>query len=73
MAQRAADRRKKITIKKIDLHSNDNHSFHLHLDVKSAWELLARISKEAWIEQQGTVPPSRVDKSIYKFISLDKY
>ena len=73
IAQRAAERRKKITVKKVDLHSSEHHSFHLHLDLKSSWELLTRMSKEAWIEQHGTLPPSRVDKSICKFITLGQY
>jgi len=73
MAQRAEERRKKITVTKIALHSKEHHSFHLDLDLKSAWELLTRISKEAWIEEHGTPPSSRVDKRICKFIPLDQY
>jgi len=51
------------------LHSEKHHSFHLSLDTKSAWELLAKLSQEAWIEQTGLMPPNRVDKSQYRFIS----
>ena len=71
MAQRAIERRKTIIIKKVDLHSIENHSFHIHLDVKKSWELLTRLSHEAWIEKTGQIPPSRVDKSIYQFIRLE--
>jgi hypothetical protein len=71
MEQRALKRKNLIKIKKIDLHSNEHHSFHNHLDVKESWEILTRLSKEAWIEQTGKTPPLRVDKSIYIFKQLD--
>jgi len=54
------------------VHSQEHHSFHPHLDIKKAWELLTRLSKEAWIEKTGEVPPLRVNKSIVKFINLDR-
>ena len=62
--------RKKATVEKLDLHSKDHHSFHLDLDDKASWELLGRISKETWRLQTGVVPPFRVDKSVFKIISL---
>lgn len=70
LEQRAEARRARISIKQVDLHSKEHNSFHPHLDLKSAWELLARLSKEAWIEQTGEIPPSSVDKSVVKFINL---
>ena len=70
LEQRAAARRKIATVKKVDLHSSEHHSFHPHLDVKKSWELLAKLSQEAWIEKTGNIPPQRVDKTIFKFISL---
>jgi len=70
MEQRSAARKEKITISKMALHSEEHHSFHPHLELKKAWELLTRLSKEAWIEKTGKIPPTRVDKSIVKFTSL---
>ena len=72
MAERAAQRRKKATLNIVSLHSNDHHSFHLHLSLKDSWELLAKMSQDTWREETGQTPPSRVDKSIYKFISQRK-
>jgi len=72
MQERAAARRKTLTVQKVALHSEEHHSFHIGLNVKDAWELLARLSKEAWIEKTGTMPPSRVNKSICKFIRLEQ-
>jgi len=69
MQERALRRRATMSITKVDLHSDEHHSFHTHLDVKSAWELLAKLSKEAWIEQTGQEAPSRVDKSVVRFIT----
>jgi len=70
LLERSSARRNLITMQKVNLHSLDNHSFHIGLDVESSWELLAKISKEAWIEKTGEMPPSRVNKSVYKFIHL---
>ncbi|WP_297440252.1 hypothetical protein [Sulfurimonas sp.] len=67
--ERALKRKNKITYAKMSLHSDEHHSFHTHLDVKSSWELLARLSQEAWKEKTGQFPPKRVDKSIVKFIT----
>ncbi len=68
LQERATKRRKNITFSKVSLHSERHHSFHIHLDVKDAWELLARHSKETWIEKTGQIPASHVDKSVYRFI-----
>ncbi|MEA1915098.1 MAG: hypothetical protein U9N30_07260 [Campylobacterota bacterium] len=69
MKERAALRKIKTTFNKVSLHSQEHNSFHTHLDVKNAWELLAKLSQEAWIEKTGTITNNRVDKSIYTFIS----
>lgn len=69
MLERAESRKKNITFKKIALHSREHNSFHTHLSIKNSWELLAKLSKESWIDKMGTIPDDRVDKSIYKFIS----
>jgi len=69
MHERAIRRRATMTITKVDLHSDEHHSFHAYLDVKSAWELLAKLSKEAWMQQTGQEAPTSVDKSIVRFIT----
>ena len=71
MQERAKNRRNSITYTKVDIHSDKHNSFHIHLDTKSSWELLAKISKEAWREKTGSLAPSRVDKSQYKFFTRD--
>jgi len=69
MQERAELRRTKITLNRVYLHSQEHHSFHTHLNTNDAWELLARLSQEAWIEKTGIIADNIVDKSIYKFIS----
>ena len=69
MQERAKHRRNSITYTQVDLHSKEHHSFHTHLDVKSSWELLAKMSKEAWKEQTGSTAPNYVDKSQCRFIT----
>ena len=69
MQERAIRRRATMSIIKVDLHSDEHHSFHTHLDVKSAWELLAKLSKEAWMQQTGQIAPTGVDKSVVRFIT----
>ncbi len=68
--ERAEARKRTATFTKVGLHSKEHDSFHTHLNPQDAWELLAKLSKEAWMEQTGTVAPSRVDKSICRFIKL---
>lgn len=72
MKERADARRKIVTIQKYNLYSSEHHSFHFHLGLKDSWELLARLSREAWIEKTGEEPSLRVDKSICRFISLEQ-
>ncbi len=66
LKERAKQRAKSITYKKLDLYSNSHHSFHLHLDDKASWELLSKLSKEEWHRKTGSKPPKQVDKSFYK-------
>jgi len=68
LKERALKRKRIISLNKTTLHSNNHHSFHISLDDKSAWELLAKLSKEAWIEQTGKKPSDFVDKSVIKYI-----
>jgi len=69
MQERAKRRKDMITITKTSLHSKNHNSFHLHLSDKEAWELLAKISKEAYFEQTGKIASNRVDKLVVKFIT----
>lgn len=71
-ALRAEKRRELATINVEKLHSKTHNSFHCHLDLKDSWELLAKLSKERWIEETGEKPPLRVDKSQYRVISLEQ-
>ena len=71
MKERAKQRAKNITYKKVDLHSSSHHSFHLHLDDKSSWELLSKLSKEEWHRKTGSEAPKHVDKTFYKVIRID--
>ncbi len=61
MEERASTRRRTATFTKVGLHSKEHNSFHTHLSAQDAWELLAKLSKEAWMEQTGKAAPSRVD------------
>jgi len=61
--QRRIKRLKTIKVNKISLHSSDNHSFHIGLSPLESWELLARISKEAWYLETGKKAPSSLDKN----------
>ena len=72
LQQRAEARRQKATITKLNLHSEEHNSFHTHLNLEESWELLAKISKEKWIEETGEIPSSSVDKTQYKVISLSE-
>ena len=69
MQERAQRRRNSITYTQVSLHSKEHHSFHTHLDAKASWELLAKMSQEAWQEQTGTCAPKYVDKLQYRFIT----
>jgi len=72
MQERVDERRRKMTLNKVHLHAPEHNSFHISLSLKDSWELLAKLSEEAWIEKTGTIPSSRVDKNICRFISLEE-
>ncbi len=72
MQQRAKQRRKSLTLNIVNLHAQEHHSFHTHLNTKDAWELLAKLSKEAWMEKTGMLANNRVDKSSYRFIKQNQ-
>jgi len=71
LEQRSKDRRSRIVVSKVSLHSSDHHSFHPELSCEEAWELLARLSKERWREETGREASNRVDKSALKIIRKD--
>lgn len=66
--ERAEARKRTATVKKFDLHSKEHHSFYINLDATQAWELLAKLSKERWMEETGLMAPGAVDKSVCKII-----
>ncbi|MDD2508584.1 hypothetical protein CRU94_07460 [Arcobacter sp. AHV-9/2010] len=68
--QRALNRRDKITITKIPLHSLNHHSFHFELDCKKSWDLLYSMSIKKWENENKMVAPLFVDKNIIRKISL---
>jgi len=61
--KRRAERLKTIKVNKISLHSSDNHSFHVGLSPIESWELLSRMSKEAWYLETGKKAPTSLNKS----------
>ncbi len=70
LKERAKQRAKSITYKKIDLYSSSHHSFHLHLDDKASWELLSKLSQEEWYRKTGSKASKYVDKSFYKITRI---
>ena len=69
--KRRAKRLNTIVINKTSLHDNDS-SLHICLSPLESWELLARISKESWFLQTGTVAPDHLDKSKVTIFQRDK-
>lgn len=67
---RSAERRKKITIKKTELHSAEHHSFHFELSDTESFSLLRKMSLERWQEENGYQSNGRVDRSMVKIIHL---
>ncbi len=68
LQERARKRRKNITIATVSLHSKEHHSFHPHLSDKEAWELLAKLSQERWMEESKTTHFAPLDKTKVKVI-----
>ncbi len=69
---RAENRRKTITISKVNLHSQNHHShsFHLDLNCTQAWNLLYTMSVKKWQEENNKIAPLFVDKTVVRKISL---
>ncbi len=57
---RAENRRKTITISKVNLHSQNHHS----------WNLLYTMSVKKWQEENNKIAPLFVDKTVVRKISL---
>jgi len=72
LEERAAQRKKSATVKKVSLKSDMHHSFHFHLSDEESFELLAKLSKEAYFQHTGTVALDFVDKTKVKKISLSQ-
>ncbi len=67
---RAESRRKTVTISKVNLHSQNHHSFHLDLNCTQAWNLLCTMSVKKWQEENNKIAPLFVDKTVIRKISL---
>jgi len=72
LEERAAQRKKMATVQKVSLKNDTHHSFHFHLSDEESFELLAKLSKEAYFEQTGIMAPAFVDKASVKKISLSQ-
>lgn len=70
LQERAAQRKQSATVVKVHLKSDEHHSFHFHLNDEESFELLAKLSKEAYFEKTGMLAPSFVDKTKVRKISL---
>ncbi len=66
--KRRAKRLGNITVQKIELKSEKNSAFHFDLTPLESWELLAKISKEAWFLESGQKAPDKLDKTKIKII-----
>lgn len=69
--RRREERLKCLTVTQIGLHDEDNHAFHLSLSPRASWELLTKISHEAWYIQTGQKAPTRLDKNMVHIITKD--
>lgn len=70
--ERREERLKNIKVKKLSLHSKENHSFHIGLSALESWELLSKISKESWFLETGQKAPDCVDKTVVKILSKER-
>ena len=70
LKERAEQRKQNATVNKVSLKSKEHHSFHFHLSDEESFELLAKMSKEAYFETTGTVAFDFVDKTRVRKISL---
>ncbi len=61
--QRKLVRMKTLTLNQVDLHSNENNSFHFNLTPLESWDLLSKLSYEEYFHQTGNTPSHFVDKT----------
>ena len=66
--KRRVERLGNTIVQKIDLKSEENSAFHFNLTPLESWELLSRISKDAWFLESGQKAPSKLDKTKIKII-----
>ena len=71
--KRRAQRLGQMQVKTMHLHSDENHAFHTELSTQESWELLAKISHEAWQIQTGKKAAERLDKSIVNIVKRNGY
>ena len=71
--KRRAKRLGQMQVKTMHLHSDLHHAFHTELSTHESWELLAKISQEAWQIQTGKKAPERLDKSIVNIVKRNRY
>ena len=64
--QRRLERRKSMTINKVNLHSKEHHSFHIGIDGNTLSKLVFDMS----MNEHGTSHLKRLDKSEVKIIKL---
>lgn len=68
--KRSIERKKKMTVKRLNLHDLKHNSFHFELNTTESWNLLYTISIKKWEEETGQIAPLRVDKNKVRFINL---
>jgi hypothetical protein len=68
--KRSIERKKKMTVKRLNLHDLKHNSFHFELNTTESWNLLYTISIKKWEEETGQVAPLRVDKNKVRFINM---
>ena len=64
--QRSLERRRSITIDKVNLHSKEHHSFHLDIDGNTLSKLIFDMS----MNEYGTLYLQRLDRTKIKIIKL---
>ena len=64
--QRSLERKKSMTINKVNLHSQEHHSFHLGVDGDTLSKLIFDMS----MSEHGTASLKRLDKTKVKIIKL---
>jgi len=69
--KRRAKRIGQMQVKTMHLHSDANHAFHTELSTEESWELLSKISQEAWQIETGEKAPLHLDRSVVNIMKRD--